>query len=223
MSHITIEDLKSFCRESLINEGMNLQHADETADVLTTTEAWGVHSHGVKNLYAYIRKGRAGGVDFGAVPEVVKEGVSYKVIDAHNSLGMVASVFGMNQACGLAEKSGIGISVVRNSCHFGAAGYYSNIAARRGFIGLSMSNTDSNMSIPGTKGKTIGNNPFSYAAPSEKYPSVFLDIALSAVAALKVIQANIDGRSIPDTWLANSEGIPTTDPGDFFRDGALLP
>ncbi|MBR6426887.1 MAG: Ldh family oxidoreductase [Clostridia bacterium] len=223
MSRISIEELIKFCRDSLVKEGMDEPHALETAEALTFTDAWGVHSHGVKNLYTYIKKGRAGGVDFRAMPEVVKEGGAYAVIDAHNSLGMVASVFGMNEACRLAETSGIAIAVVKNSCHFGAAGYYSNIAARRGFIGLAMSNTDSNMSIPGTKGKTIGNNPFSFAAPSEKYPSLFLDIALSAVAALKVIQADKDGKSIPDSWLANSEGMPTTDPGDFFRDGALLP
>ena len=69
----------------------------------------------------------------------------------------------------------------------------------------------------------LGNNPFSYAVPAGEYHSVFLDIAMSTVASLKVIQAQKDGRSVPDTWIIDKDGLPTTDPSKYPNEGAVQP
>jgi LDH2 family malate/lactate/ureidoglycolate dehydrogenase len=90
-------------------------------------------------------------------------------------------------------------------------------------IGLAMSNVDPNMTVPGARGMLIGNNPFSYAAPSQSDPSTFLDIAMSNVASLKVVQARKDGKSIPDTWIVDKDGLPTTDPSHYPEEGAMQP
>ena len=66
-----------------------------------------------------------------------------------------------------------------------------------------MSNVDPNMTAPGARGMLLGNNPFAYAAPANTTPSVFLDIAMSNVASLKVVQARKDGKKIPDTWIVD--------------------
>ena len=220
---IKLQDLKDFCEAALVKEGLKEEYAKITAEVLAETDAMGTNSHGTKNLYGYIKKYRVGGIDINAEPEIVTEGPSFAVIDAKASIGMVPSVKAMVLACEKAKKTGIAIAVVKNSCHFGAAGYYANIAARKGMIGISMSNVDPNMTIPGAKGMLIGNNPFAYAAPAESVPSVFLDVAMSNVASLKVVQARKDGKQIPDTWIVDKDGVPTTDPSHYPEEGAMQP
>ena len=223
MSRIKIEDLKTFCADALIHEGMPRESAETVAEVLAETDAYGTHSHGTKNLHNYIKKFRAGGIDIKGRPEIISEGAGFALIDAKATLGMIPSVQAMNLACDKAGENGIAIITVKNSCHFGAAGYYANIAAKRGMIGLSMSNVDPNMTAPGARGMLLGNNPFSYAAPAVSTESVFLDIAMSNVASLKVVQARKDGRQIPDTWIVDKEGQPTSDPSHYPEEGAMQP
>lgn len=129
MSKIKLENLRNFCKAALVKEGMKEEYAELTARVLSETDAFGTNSHGTKNLYNYIRKFRAGGIDINAEPEVIAEGPSFAAMDAHKALGMIPSVKAMELACEKALKTGIAIVTVRNSCHFGAAGYYANIAA----------------------------------------------------------------------------------------------
>ena len=223
MVRIRLNDLKQFCKTALVKAGASEKDALTTAEVLSETEAWGTHSHGVKNLNNYIIKCEKGGASLTAQPTIVRESLSAALVDAHQSLGMISASYGMNLAIEKAEKTGIAIVNVTNSTHFGAAGYYSNMAAKRGMIGIAMSNVDPNMTLPGARCQAIGNSPFSYAAPSEKVPSVFLDIAMSNVAGLKVVKARNEGRTIPDTWIVDENGKPTTDPSIYPEKGALLP
>lgn len=223
MSKIKLQDLKAFCKEALMKEGMKEEYAGIVAEVLSETDAFGTNSHGTKNLHNYLKKFRAGGIDIKAEPEIIKEGPAFAAFDAHKSLGIVPSVKAMELACTKAETEGIAIATVRNSCHFGAAGYYANIAAKRGLIGFSMSNVDPNMTVPGARGMLLGNNPFAYAAPAATTPSVFLDIAMSNVASLKVVQARKDGKEIPPTWIVDKDGLPTTDPSHYPEEGAMQP
>lgn len=223
MARIRIDDLKSFCRKALEKEGMKPELAEITATVLTKTDAYGTHSHGTKNLHNYIKKSRVGGLTLNAEPKVIKEGPSYALMDGNNAMGMVCGVMGMELACRKAAETGVGLVTIRNSNHFGAAGYYANIAASKGMIGFVASNVDPNMNAPGARSKAIGNNPIAYAAPSVSVPSVFLDIALSNVASLKVFKARAEGKSIPDTWIVDKDGLPTTDPSHYPEEGAMQP
>lgn len=223
MAIIQLQDLKDFCRAALMREGMKADYAGIVAEVLAETDAFGTYSHGTKNLHSYIKKARAGGLDLRGKPELVTEGSAYAVYDAHRTMGMIPSYLAMEKAMEKAEKTGIAIAAVKNSCHFGAAGYYANMAAKRGMLGISMSNVDPNMTAPGARGMLLGNNPFSYAAPADKTPSIFLDIALSNVASLKVVQARKDRKQIPDTWIVDCDGLPTTDPSHYPEEGAMQP
>ena len=222
-NRIKLNDLKGFCVAALEKSGMKPEHAIITADALSETDAYGTHSHGTKNLHGYIKKARAGGLDISAEPTVVKDGPAFAVVNANNCFGMVSSVYSMKCACDKARNAGIGIVTVKNSCHFGAAGYYANIAAKNGMIGIALSNVDPNMNAPGAREKAIGNNPIAYACPSESFPSVFLDIALSNVASLKVFQARAEGRKVPDTWIVDKDGLPTDNPANYPDEGAMQP
>jgi len=223
MARIKIQDLKNFCINALEKEGMKPELAVITATVLTKTDAYGTHSHGTKNLHNYIKKARAGGLTLNAEPEIIKEGPSYALMDGNNAMGMVCGVMGMELACKKASETGVGLVTIRNSNHFGAAGYYANIASEKGMIGFVVSNVDPNMNAPGARSKALGNNPIAYAAPAISVPSVFLDIALSNVASLKVFKARAEGKSIPDTWIVDKDGLPTTDPSRYPEEGAMQP
>lgn len=217
------DELRAFCQKCCEKEGMPPRDAEITAKVLCETDCLGVNSHGTKNLYGYIKKKRAGGMSFLSELEVIKQGLAYALLDAHEGIGMVAGYKAMEMAVDKAAVSGVALVTVRNSTHFGAAGYYANMAVKRGMFGLAISNVDPNMTVPGARGKVIGNNPLSFAAPIDGGASVFLDIAMSNVASLKVIQARKDGESIPSTWIVDKEGLPTTDPSHYPEEGAMQP
>ena len=122
-----------------------------------------------------------------------------------------------------AKACGIGYVGVKHSSHYGAAGFYANLAAQHDMFGLSMCNVDPCMTVPGAKGKVLGTNPIAYAAPAGAEKPVYLDIATSAVAATKIFSAKALGKQIPDNWLVDEEGIPTTDPSQYPAKGAQLP
>ncbi len=217
------QKLSAFCSQALVMEGMRSDYAEITAEVLSETDMFGTHSHGTKNLHNYIRKIRAGGMSLNDDLRIISNGPSYTYLDAGSIIGMVPAYKAMELAIEKSESAGIAISVVKNATHFGAAGYYALMAARRGKIGLVFSNVDANMTIPGARGKVIGNNPLSYAVPSGKYPPVFLDIAMSTVASLKVVQARKDGIMIPNNWIVDKNGLPTMDPSNYPEEGAMQP
>ncbi len=223
MNKIKLNDLQKFCEKALVKSGVSEKDAKTVADVLITTDTFGVMTHGTKNLNQYIQKMQAGGLDCKAEPIIEAEGPAFAIINGNKAVGMVSACKAMNLAIEKAKRVGIAYVGVRNSCHFGAAGYYANLAAKEGLIGLSMSNADPVIAVPNGRAKAIGTNPFSFAAPLGNGKSIFLDIALSNVAALKVIMAQEKKQAIPDTWLVDEEGLPTDDAYKFPKHASLQP
>lgn len=219
----TKEQFTKFVIDSLLKEGMSREYSEMTAEVLVTTDMFGTHSHGTKNLHNYIKKMRLDGMKMDGDIEIINQGVAFTLIDAANIIGMVPATKAMELAIKKSETTGIAISVVKNAAHFGAAGYYALMAAKANKIGIVFSNVDANMTIPGARGKVIGNNPLAYAVPSGKYPPIFLDIAMSNVASLKVIKAKHDKQSIPMDWIVDGDGKPTDDPSNYPEAGAMQP
>ena len=232
--------LADFCTAAMTAEGLSPADARLTADVLIRTDMRGIYTHGTVALRRYVQLMRDGGIDVDAVPSISAEGPAWARIDARQAVGMVASHFGMSVAIKKAAACGIGMATVRRSNHFGAASAYSIMAvehaerpqaeadrpqgeAERPLIGVAMSNTDVVMNIPGGRGAEIGNNPFSYAVPARSQPPIVLDIAMSTVAGGKVASYQNRGEPLPDGWLTDAEGLPTTDPGVFTVTGALTP
>ncbi len=203
--------------------GMDANDAEISANLLIKTDKWGIHTHGLKNLAGYIAKAKVGGVSFTNKPEIIKEFPSIALVDAHNTFGFVSGTFGMNKAIDMADKTGIGMVVVKNSSHFGAGSCYGNIAAEKGFIGIAMSNVDKKMSIPGTIGMTMGHNPFCLCVPASIIPSVCLDSSSSNTSSLRVLGAKAKGEKIPFGWITDKDGLPTDDPSHYPEEGALLP
>ena len=203
--------------------GLSARDAKLTADVLIRTDMRGIYTHGTVALRRYVQLMRDGGIDVGAAPEITDQGPAWARIDARRAVGMVASHYGMSVAIDKAAKCGIGMATVRRSNHFGAASAYTLMALDRTMIGIAMSNTDVVMNIPGGRGAAIGNNPLSYAVPARSQPPIVLDIAMSTVAGGKVASYRDRGTPLPEGWLTDKDGLPTTDPGVFTVTGALTP
>ena len=218
-----VADLEEFCRAALQRCGVSEADAGVTADVLVTTDTFGVFTHGTKSLRGYVRRLRAGGLRADAVPQVVAEGPSWAIVDGQSAIGMVTSVFAMNAAIRKAKATGMAYVGVRNSCHFGAAGYYVLMAAKAGMIGMAMANDTPSMAVPGSRTGVLGTNPLAYAVPAGQQDPIFLDIASSAVAGGKIRIAQARGQKVPDTWLVDPEGVPTTDPFAYPHQAALVP
>ncbi len=220
---LSVEKLRKFCVEALMKAGLQPDDAAIVTDVLVMTDMWGTFSHGTGALRNYLISLRAGGMDPHGKAEVVTEGDSWAVVDGHSGMGMLACCLAMNTAIEKARTNTITWTGVRNSNHFGAAGYYAYMAVRHDMIGIAMSNADPNMVVPGARGRIIGNNPLAYAVPAGEGHPILLDIALSAVAAGKILSMKTLGQPIPPTWLADAEGMPATEVGDWPSTGSMMP
>lgn len=207
--------------QALLAAGVDPVDAETTTEVLVTTDTWGTFTHGTKALRNYIRRVRGGGLKKKGTPHVVKEGSGFALIDGDSSLGMVSSVFAMKTAMSKARASGIGFAGLRNNCHYGAAGYYAQMAVAENMIGFSMANDIPTVNAPGAKGSIMGSNPWGFAAPAGKELPVMLDMATSTVAGGKVFAAAALGKPIPDGWLLDLQAKPSRDPSIFSHAGSL--
>jgi len=220
---VSVADLEALVIAALTKCGMSEADARTTCDVLVTTDTMGVLTHGVKALRGYVRRLRGGGLKAKAVPRIESEGPTWAIIDGQSAVGMVTSVFAMNTAIAKAKQSGMAYVGARNSCHFGPAGYYALMAAKAGMIGMAMANDYPSMVVPGAKKPVLGTNPFAYAAPAGQEDPVFLDIASAAVAGGKVRIYQALNKTVPDTWLVDKDGVPTTDPFMYPQNASLMP
>jgi ureidoglycolate dehydrogenase (NAD+) len=220
---ISLDRLDLFARAAFERAGLGPADAAVGARVLSTTDAWGVFTHGTKALRGYLRRLLAGGLRSDATPEVCAQGPSWAVIDGNSALGMVTSVFAVDVAIGKATQTGMAYVGVRDSCHFGAAGYYAAHAADQGMVALSMANDIPSVAAPGSRGAIIGSNPFAYAVPAGRHRPLLLDMSVATVAGGKVYAARERGERIPGGWLIDTEGRPTDDASSYPERATLTP
>jgi ureidoglycolate dehydrogenase (NAD+) len=222
-ARVSAEALSAFCIEAMRKSGLNEEDARLSAEVLVTTDTLGTFTHGTRQLRGLMRNMREGRLNPAAHEEIVLEGPAWATVDAHYAMPPAVSYRSMELAMQKARACGIGYVGVRHSSHYGAAGFYANLAAQHEMFGLSMCNVDPCMTAPGSKAKVLGTNPIAFAAPAGEERPVYLDIATSAVAATKIFSAKALGKTIPDNWLVDEDGLPTTDPTEYPLKGAQLP
>jgi ureidoglycolate dehydrogenase (NAD+) len=220
---VRAEELATFCIAAMRAAGLNAEDAQLSAEVLVTTDTWGTFTHGTRQLRGLLKNFRVGRLHADAHMVVEAEGPGWARVDGQDAMPLATAYRSMELCIAKARATGIGYVGVRRSSHYGAAGFYAVMAAQQGMIGLSMCNVDPGVTAPGSRGRVMGTNPIAYAAPLRDGPPVFLDIATSAVAASKLYAAQALGQPIPDTWLVDDDGLPTTDPTGYPRRGALQP
>lgn len=212
MLTVNAKKYKDFCRQALINCGVKEEAAEAVADCCVMTDMFGISTHGTVNLPKYLNKMRAGGLDGQSTPSVITEGPTWARLTGNGGFGMYNGRYAMDLAMKKAGEMGMAMVTVSDSGHFGACSAYSVYAAEKGYLALAMSNTNKLMCVPGGKGNIIGNAPISYALPRQGKHPIFMDIALSQVAKLKVVQYQKEGKKVPDGWVVDGNGLPTNDP-----------
>jgi LDH2 family malate/lactate/ureidoglycolate dehydrogenase len=219
---VTFEDLKNFCKQAYLKAGVPPEEAEIVADLLTRADLRGVETHGVTRLPIYIQRLQKGYVRKECQITVVKEKGPTGFLEAHGSMGHIAAYRGMETAIQKAEEHGIGWVSVKDSGHFGVAGLFPMMALKKDFIGYIVSNSAPMMAPWGGRERIIGNNPLSYAFPTDQYPPVVLDFSCSVVSSGKLILSRKKGEKIPLGWAIDKDGLPTTDPYEGYEGGGSL-
>ncbi len=220
------DELRSFTATVFEKLGVPAADAAAGAEVLVDADLAGIDSHGIAHLASH--RGYAPGLKQGIVNaapkmQVLRDSPVAASWDADAGLGVVVGWKAMEAAIAKAQASGIGMVAVRNSRHFGAAGYYAHMAAKRDMIGMAMCNVPPMAVASGGRDRTYGTNPIAMGAPVEGQHAFLLDIATTAVAGGKLEIAMRQGKPIPAGWAVDAEGADTTDAETLRKGGALLP
>jgi ureidoglycolate dehydrogenase (NAD+) len=225
MAHTKIrpENLEAFCVAAMVQAGLSQDDAELSAKVFVTTDTWGTFTHGTRQIRGLMKNARRGRLVAQARETIADQGPSWAIVDANNGMPPAISYRAVELALAKAKATGMAYVGIRGSSHYGAAGFYANMLAEHGMFGISMCNVEPCMTVPGGKSRILGTNPIAYAAPTGTSRTLMFDVATSAVAATKIFAAKNEGRSIPDTWLVDDDGNPTTDPSQYPEHGAQLP
>lgn len=221
--------LERFMKDVFTGLGVPAADAAVCADVLLTADKLGIDSHGVSRLKPIYYDRIKEGIQLPRTKfEIVKQTPTTAVIDGHNGMGHVIAARAMQLAVKKAKKYGLGMTAVRNSTHYGIAGYHAMLASKAGMIGIT--GTNARPSVAPTFGveNMMGTNPLTFAIPTdEKFPFL-LDCATSVTQRGKIeVYAKLR-KKMPKGWVIDSKGGSKTDSAAVLRDlvagtAALVP
>lgn len=210
--YIPAEHVKQFMKDVFTRLGVPPEDAAICADVLIAADLRGIDSHGVGRLKYYYDRIRAGAQTVKTEIEVIKETETTALVDGHHGMGHVIAYRCMQMAIEKARRYGLGAVAVRNSTHFGIAGYYSLMAAREGMMGLTVTNARPSIAPTFGSEPMLGTNPIAFAAPSDgEFPFCF-DAATSIIQRGKVEVAARAEKSLPPGLVIDANGNAMTDP-----------
>ncbi len=226
---VRAETLRHFCQQVFERLEVPEEEAAITADVLVAADLRGIDSHGVARLKRYVNGLRTGRMIANPRVQVIKETLSTALIDGGGGLGQPIGVRAMRLAIEKAREGGAGFVAVRNSNHYGIAGYYAIMALDSDCIGISMTNA-SPLVVP-TFGREaiLGTNPISVAAPAGQERPFVLDMATSVVPRGKLELYHLLAKPLLEGWAVDERGSRTTDTGAILRNlserlgGGILP
>ena len=226
--HYSYEQLNKFCMDAFTKFGFKEDEARIITDVLLLSDLYGIESHGMQRLVRYHKGIEKGMIKVDAKPEVVFETPVSAVVDAHDGMGQLAGHFGMSLAIEKARKVGMSVVTVRNSNHYGIAGYYAKMACDQGLIGMSMTNSEAIMVPTFARKAMIGSNPIAVSMPADPYP-FFFDASTTVVTRGKLELYNKMEKPLPEGWALDKNGHASTDAKDVLTNivakngGGIMP
>ena len=219
---VPFDKLERFMKEALMGAGVPKADAEIIADVLIESDKRGIDSHGIGRLKPiYIDRIDKGILNPVTNIEVLKDEKATAVLDGHNGMGHVVSHKAMNMAIEKAKKNGIAMTVVRNSTHYGIAGYYATMATKEDMIGIT--GTNARPSIAPTFGveNMLGTNPLTIGLPTDDPFPFVLDCATSVSQRGKIEVYGRAGKDIPPGWVIDENGNTRTDTDGILKDLTL--
>lgn len=196
--------------------------AADVATILIAGDRRGIASHGTARLSRYASLIERGTMDPAARPEQIRARPALALFDAHNGWGHHASRVAVDATISGARAAGSFTAVVRDSNHFGIAGWYALRIADAGLIGISLTNTSPLVAPTRALDPLLGTNPIAVAAPAGQYDHFCLDMATSTIPRGRIEVAARRGEELMPSWAIDHDGLPAITPEAAFA-GALLP
>ncbi len=219
MNYLDFDTLRKFSISALRAAGVPDSDSEIVADVLLKADMLGIDSHGINRLKPiYLDRIKDGILNPETKIDIIKETFTTAVLDANNGMGHVVSHKAMNMCIEKAKTYGMGMVAVRNSSHFGIAGYYGLMAAKAGMIGIS--GTNARPSIAPTFGveNMLGTNPLTFVMPTDEEFPFFLDCATSVSQRGKFEYYAKMGKDLPKGWVIDENGESKTDSKQVLLD-----
>ena len=223
MQQFSYDHLYRFTSDMLLKIGCPQEDAQLATQVLLSADLRGVDSHGVARLSGYVRLWEKGRINAKPNVKVSYETPSTAVVDGDGGLGLVVAPFAMKIAMEKAKQVGTGWVSVKNSNHYGIAGYHAMMALEEDMIGISLTNASPLVAPTFSKERLLGTNPIAVAIPAREEPPFVADMATTTAAngKLEILQRkNLD---TPTGWVQDKFGKPTTSANGVKDGGALLP
>ncbi len=215
--------LKAFVAAVLERCGVAPEQAAVVADVLVAADLRGIESHGVARLESYyVGRIRSGHLRPKPEYRIVRETATTVLYDADNGLGHPVAKMTMEKVIEKARAHGSAFGAVRNSNHFGIAGYYAMMALPHDMIGMASTNSVKYGTATFGRDVLLGTNPLAFAIPAGNEPDFVLDFATTTVPKGKLEVYKRKGKPLLDGWAIDEQGYMTQDPDAALR-GALLP
>lgn len=211
-----VEKIERLCVDAFEKFGFSHEEARIITDVLILADVYGIQSHGTQRLVRYHKGIENGSIRLDTKPEIVFETPVSAVIDGHAGMGQIVASFAMRTAIEKAKAVGMAFVTVRNSNHFGIAGYYSKMACDEGLIGVCATNSLPIMVHTGAKEAFLGSNPIAFAMPADPVPFWF-DAATTVVPKGKLEVYFKAGKDLKDGWAIDERGEITADADRALR------
>jgi L-2-hydroxycarboxylate dehydrogenase (NAD+) len=192
-------------------------------DVLLSADLRGIDSHGIARLSGYVRLWEVNRVNSNPDIKVVHETPSTAVVDGDSGLGLVIAPKAMEIAIQKAIQAGTGWVAVKNSNHFGIAGYHAMMALKHDMIGMAMTNASPLVAPTFSVERLLGTNPICVAIPAGEQPAFVADFATTTAANGKLEILQRKNQEAPEGWIQKKDGSISTNPNELKDGGALLP
>lgn len=219
----SIPELKAFANSVFIKMGCPENDARLASDALLAADIRGIDSHGVARLSGYVRLWEAKRINPAPTIRIVHESPGTATVDGDAGLGLVVAPRAMAIAIEKAKACGTGWVAVRNSNHFGIAGYHTMLALDHDMIGWAMTNASPLVAPTFSTERLLGTNPISVAIPAGKQKPFVLDMATTTAANGKLEILQRKNEEAPFGWIQTRDGKPSTNPHELKEGGALIP
>ncbi len=215
--------VQNFIKQIFLASGASDNHATLASNALISADLRGVDSHGIARLSGYIRLWKQKRLNVTPNLHIVHETPSTAVLDGDLGVGLVVAQEAMKIAIDKAKIAGTGWVAVKNSNHFGIAGYHAMQALPHDMIGICMTNASPLVAPTFSKDRMLGTNPIAVAIPAGEEPPFIMDMATTPAANGKLEVNERLGKPIPEGWTQTSNGKTTTDSRALKEGGAMLP
>lgn len=219
----TYQQLHDFTLQVFQKIGCPQEQALLATNVLLSADLRGIDSHGIARLSGYVRLWEANRINACPKIRISHETLSTAVINGDQGLGLVVAPRAMSIAIEKADKCGTGWVSVKNSNHFGIAGYHAMMALDHNMIGIAMTNASPLVAPTFSVERLLGTNPIAVAIPAGSETPIVADMATTTAANGKLEILQRKGKEAPQGWIQDREGKSSINPHELKDGGALLP